>query len=243
MERTKLRFAILCGILVLLFSLQANGQELMFQKSVADSKHHKSFGPNRKNFVHPYLAAGFILPQNNHSLPTAFPNSFFAGAGARYKYKFSKPVALLAAAGINFHNYRAVPSIEFPFAPLIDRGTIHMQNFNVCFETGLRFRFGQKGDYLGNFLDVAFAAEAPMINTLIYRELINNASSTGIGTVRTTRSGVQGLLPVNFLAVCRLGFDRFSLYCSWRLSRLLKPELGPDLPKLNLGIEFSPVRY
>ena len=244
MERNKI---VPVTILLLLLSLvQPNirAQELIFQKQSDDVTDRPNFGPNRRHFYHAFLSSALTFPTSGAAtINTDQPFTGQATAGFRYKLKMARPLAIVSEGGINRNFFRIDQSAgkNFPDTLIHQSQSIRINGlFGGVF---LRIRLGQRGDYLGNYIDLGLTAQVSIMNHLMTKDVFFSSDPKPIQTEKATLSSLNNINPFNYKASVRIGFDRFSLFASYRLSRLIDESSVKDLPDLEIGFEISPVRY
>jgi len=244
MDRIKIIACIIA--LSILGAVHANvrGQELVFENQPGSVAKHPNFGPNLKHFCHPFFSTSLILPRTEAStVPTILPLNGQISLGIRYKLKLARPISLVTECGVNRNSYRLSQTAgrNFPDTLIHQSQSIRINGlFGGLF---LRLRLGQRGNYLGNYIDLGVAGQASVRSRLVTTD---QDISTEPGSVLIKKNTVSELKSVNLFsskACLRVGFDRFSLIASYRLSRLLNIATANDLPDLEIGLEFSPVRY
>jgi len=244
MERKIRLFWILVVLFTSVEEATVSAQELIFEKKVEHWHLRPDFGPNRKNFYHPILSASLIVPGSGIlPIPLRKGISGQFRAGFRYKYNASKHLAIVTDCGIDQYCYRIdqISSKNFP-----DTLMHQSQSFSTGGLYGgayLRIRLGQKGDYLGNYIDIGATGRASLINTLYTIDEIQPYGQTTIPTEITTRSRLRTSNRFSYGAMVKVGFDRLALVAGYRFSRLVDDSTGKDLPALEIGFEISPVRY
>ncbi len=239
---------IVHGIFIFLLILNCGfplaGQQLIFEKHPDDLVKKPENGPNRKNFTHAFLSAALIMPQPGvQSIHTNQPFTGEAMLGVRYKRKLTKLFSVLTEAGLDNHFFNFG---QHPGVFLSDSLTHHSQTiFESGFSggAGIRTRFGQRGDYLGNYVDVGMTVNVSVIRNLRTTDLVNVSGSTNVLSERTTISQPIGMNRVCYSAFIRIGFDQVSIVASYRLTSLFDYSSGKDLPGLQLGLELSPFIY
>ncbi|MFA5814096.1 MAG: hypothetical protein WC865_00550 [Bacteroidales bacterium] len=244
MERKKIAAGII--LLFLLSIVQANitAQDLIFEKRLDNLPDHPNFGPNRRHFYHAFLSSSLTIPTSaTLTINTDQPFTGQITVGFRYKLKVAKPFAIVSECGINRNFFRIdqYPGKNFP-------DTLIHHSQSICTNglfggVFLRVRLGQRGDYLGKYIDLGLTAQASIINHLVTKDVFNSADPKPYLIEKTTLSGLKNINTLTYKASVRFGFDRFSLIASYRLSRLLNTSSVEDLPDLEIGFEISPVRY
>lgn len=244
MERNKILAGIIFLFLLGLGQADIQAQKLIFEKKPDSMPLHPNFGPNRRDFCHAFISTSILLPASGAlTFKTNQPFTGQFSVGFRYKIKVARPLGIIAECGIDrsFFRMDQDSSKQFPDTLIHQSQSIHSNGlFGGLF---MRIRFGQRGDYLGNYIDLGFTAHASIMNQLVTTDVVKSADAIPYLSDKTTLSGLKNIDPFYYQASVRIGFDRFSLVASYRLSRLLNISTVKDLPDLEFGIEISPVRY
>lgn len=244
MERKQL-IPFLTGIFILvLTSVRVPGQELVYEKKVDSLLIPGKLGPNRLHYHHFIFGTSVMVPQESlTSSDYRFPFSGNLWLGYRYKLKVARPLALVGEAGIR-HTSASVRQSEgkvFPDSILHIRQSIKADDlFGGLF---VRIRFGQKGNYLGNYLDAGVQGSWSIKTRLVEVDKESGDPAGWFSRKRTVFSGLDFINPLAWQLVARLGFDRVAIIAAYRLPAILADSKGPDFPDLTIGLEFSPVRY
>jgi hypothetical protein len=244
MGRNKTVVAIIILFLLSMAQSRITAQERIFEKKLTGAPDHPDFGPNRRHFYHSFISSSFILPSyGTTTIRTRQPLTGQLSIGFRYKLKAGNPFAIVSECGLSRSMFKISqpPGKSFPDTVLHVSQTMR---FNGLFG-GLfvRFRLGQRGDYLGNYIDAGLTAQTSILNYLVTKDVVGSADQKPFLIEKTTKSALNNINLFNYKASLRVGFDRFSLMASYRLSRLLNGVSVADLPDFEIGIEISPVRY
>lgn len=244
MDRNKITVRIIINILLVIASVNVSAQELIFENKTAKTNDHQNFGPNRRNFLHPFLSSSLMIAASSeNAIKTDLPFTGQLALGLRYKVNVVRPLALVVDLGFNNSFFRIGQTSGKSFPDNLEH---QMQSVRLQGPFGgifLRIRLGQRGDYLGNFVDVGCMAQASVRNQLVTMDLIQSSDIKPYLIERTTVSSLENIEPFSFKASIRLGFNRFSILTSYRFSRVLDGSFSKDLPDLEIGIEISPVKY
>jgi hypothetical protein len=217
---------------------------MIFEKRIDSVPNHPNIGPNRRHFYHAFLSSSLTFPfTGQQGINT---NQLFSGQialGFRYKINIIRPLSLITECGLNrnFFKVDQYPTKSFP-----DSILHHSQSIRT---TGLfsgaliRVRLGQRGDYLGHYVDFGLMAQYSILKKLVTKDEFKSTDPKLYLNQRTTYSGLKYVNSLSYKAIVRLGFDRFSIIASYRLSRLVNSSFAKDLPGLEVGFEISPVRY
>ena len=234
MERFQIVRRILILILLNLLHPNVSAQELIFEKRPDTIQVHPNYGPNHKHFVHPFISS---------SVKT---NQILAGQlslGFRYKLKFSRPFSVVSEVGLSSDLFRLSKKAGLYIPDSISHLSQSVKSSGFFGGLYIRTRLGQKGDYLGNFIDIGLSGGVNFLNKLITSDTTISGTPGSLVSERTSRTNFKNINPLLYSACIRIGFDKFSLIASYRLSQLLKTTIGKDLPALQVGLEISPIRY
>ncbi len=244
MARNQIVSALFIVFFLGLYQHNLNAQDLVFEKKPDSVPAHPNYGPNRLHYVHPFLFAGGIFPTPGiEQVKTKLPHNTYLAAGIRYKLKISRPFSVVSEAGFDRFSFRS--AMGSGIMPEDSKTHLSQTVSSAGFFGGIfiRTRLGQKGDYLGNYIDLGITGQTNLINTLVTVDTVRLENTEQLMSQRTTRTSFSLFNPFTYSACIRLGFDKFSVVASYRLSRLLNDKLINDLPGLTVGFEFSPVSY
>ncbi|MDD3384459.1 MAG: hypothetical protein PHN30_01960 [Bacteroidales bacterium] len=236
---------ILAAIILIITSLMGvKGQEMVLQQDVDSVPGAGNYGPNKLHFGHLYLEMGFAIPypQTEQKLIKIPLTGSFA-AGYRYKLKIFNPLAFILEAGLRWDNVRfnQFEGKQFPDTDIHSRQILHLSKATTGL--GLRFRFGQRGNYLGRYLDIGVRETLLMGSRLVQTDPGNNDTGNWYRKTKQIFRGLeymQDWVPELF---ARLGFNRFAITATYRMGPLFLDTVPVELPKISLGVETALVRY
>ncbi|MDD4645506.1 MAG: hypothetical protein PHY99_05920 [Bacteroidales bacterium] len=244
MGRKKIATGVIFLFIISLINTNAFAQDLIFEKWPGKLTSHPDFGPNRKHFFHEFASLSLSFPVDQ---PTVIQtNQLLTGTfslGFRYKLKITQPIALVTEAGINLNFFNIGQQTGKNFPDTLIHQFQSVRNTGLFGGILVRVRLGQRGDYLGRYIDAGVIAEKSIASQLITKDNIETNGNSLLTTHKTTRSDIGGVNSFSYKAMVRFGFDRISLMASYRLSRLLESSWEHDLPALSIGLEISPFRY
>ena len=244
MERAKIIAGIIFIFLAGFVQAEIQAQTLIFETKPDSVPGHPNFGPNRRHFCHAFLSSCLILPASgNLIINTKQPFTGQISAGFRYKLKVARPVAIVTECGINRSFFRIDQGTGKQYPDSFIHQSQSLSTNGLFGGLFMRIRFGQRGDYLGNYIDLGLSAEASLMNRLVTADVVKPTDAKPYLTNKTTVSGMKNINPFYYKASLRVGFDKISLVTSYRFSRLLNIPSVKDLPGFEFGIEVSPVRY
>ena len=244
MERIIIKGFILMMAVIAGCSLPAGLQGQAFEQTVVPSAVMSNRGPNRLHFSHVYLGAALIppAPMNGTGTSGTGLSPAFTG-GLRYKLKLMRPLALVGEVGLVSQGYRIQPGSFFLPG---DTVTFRKQTVLVAGIDGgifLRLRLGQRGNYLGNYIDIGLQGMMPLLSRQITVSQNTGSGAPTLESEKRTSRRLNCMQPYNFSTLARIGFDRTALVISWRWSGLTDGSTNYDLPRLQVGVETALVDY
>jgi len=244
MARGKITAGSLIYVMLNLLITDVSAQKLIFEDSTFISADHLKYGPNLTHYVHPFFSssATFSLTEGA-SILTKQPFTGQLSIGYRYKYKLTKKVSLILESGIDRSFFKLDELKGLLNVDTLPHFSQTLQTFDLFGGALIRIRFGQGGNYLGQYLDLGIISQAYILKTLIIKDKRTSGALNAWTSDLTTRLKPKELEPFSYSACIKLGFNRLSLIANYRLSRLLNHSVDKDLPNFQLGMEMSLVRY
>jgi|GEM_PF-5048741 len=223
-----MRRIILTGLLLLMAIQPGFSQDPLFERQVFEFRPTR-LGPNRTHFISPFLnfTAG-IIDKEEHT-------NWISGSsqiGLRYKFKPSPYFNLGLETGIMSDNWLnpGSPHSGSDSTMTLTSRTIRMQElFENVF---IRIKYGQKGNYLGNYFDLGGGLFHPLNTSLIERYI---STSGGRSSVMVRRNKMADPFDTGINAFVRIGFDRLAFVINvagWNDTRIYR-----------MGMEVTPIRY
>jgi len=97
-----------------------------------------------------------------------------------------------------------------------------------------RINFTRRGNYLGNFLDFGASVDWTFAMRHFTKEKTDNIIT------KTRSRGYDYYNPLNYHVFARIGFNRYVLSGSYRLSDVFKNKYNyPELAKITVGLEIG----
>lgn len=227
-----LKFLII--IPFILFITNTNAQRVLIAKE-SPKEHDSEYGMNRKHFSHGFLGVHFIIgPPENSGADIHYGRSRSIEYGYRYKRRFNDTFSIgseIIARRHAFH-IRQTDDKLVPDQILKDREKL------VFLDAGLglykRVNFGQRGNYIGRFLDVGANA-----SWVFHVRHVYFLEEGGLNT-RVRVSGMNYPFWFAYGLNVRLGFNNLVIKGSYQLSDHFKDASDlPELPKYSIGLEFG----
>ena len=193
-------------------------------------------GPNLKKISHVLFNFGFIAGADKPESPIIYGTSIEYGFGVRKKYKISPVYSLgweLIANGKIF-KIKQQNGKTFPDTTLNDVERLDYYILNIGFYNRFNFDPG-RGNFMGTFLDLGVKGGWNFQTTYVIKNDLPGGSK-----IKSEISGLPYVNHFNYDVFTRIGRSHISLYASYRLSKLFKPEYAyPELPSLTFGIEAA----
>ena len=247
MKRSKLLLVVFIGIISIGFFLQKEscGQTVLLEQDINADTIPKIVGPNLKHFSHLYLGYGFVLGTNSIGSEINYGSSSDFVYGYRYKRKLSEFYAI----GFDLFYHSTVFHLKQDSTKTLpnnilhdDKGEKEKLTFNNL-SLGLynRFNFDKRGNYIGYYLDLGARVDWPFSVVHFTKDKFDFANINNGGVVKTKTTGLVYINPVYYNVYARLGFNKFVITASYRLSDLFKNEfdLYSELPLLIVGVEIG----
>lgn len=222
-------------IAAFLLSLSCFAQNVVMHQTVDDTIIPKH-GPNLKNFTHYYIGYGFIAGQ-----PEATGSDINYGKsgnfifGIRYKLKVCKFYAIGYDISFNTYsfNLKQDSSKITPNKIQHDKEVLNISNIGLGLYN--RFNYGRRGNQIGKFVDLGAYGDLKIGGTNFTRDKMDNGN-----IIKTTISKLNYLEPLNYGVFGRIGFNRYVLYGSYRLSDIFESSyIYPELPRLTIGLQIG----
>jgi len=237
-------------LIIITFLLSSNilfGQTVILnEKPLKYDLLSPSVGPNFRHFNHLYMSYNFIVPTgNNNEIETNFAKSYIFNLGWRYKFKITEFLAIGTA--LNFYNvtYNLTQN-EKKMIPNNIQHTKEKMKFNsLGTEFFIRINYWRRGNVVGKFIDIASYINYALTVKHLYQDPQTNTNAPYFaGVVDVTLSDLTYVERLNYGLRVRLGFNRWVLTSSYRLSNLLTESYlenigNYEFPRLSIGFEIG----
>jgi len=235
-------FFISCEIGVLSV---AEGQTVLLEQDVNADTIPELVGPNLKHFSHLYVGYGFVLGADAVGSEIRYGSSSDFVYGYRYKRKLSE----FYAVGFDIFYHSTAFHLKQDSTKALPNNILHddkgekekLTFHNLSLGLYNRFNFGKRGNYLGHFLDLGARIDWAFSVVHFTKDIYDIANVNNGGVVKTKTTGLVYIKPIYYNVFTRLGFNKFVITASYRLSDLFKEEydLYPELPLLIVGVEIG----
>lgn len=242
-----MRFLLLF-ILFLTTVSEACSQDVLIEQTTENVLKESEFGPNKKYYQHQYLSFGIPLVLDPVGEVTAVPfRSFSFEVGSRVKLKLNTTFSLGLDWGVSLEQYTIQSSKESLYEPLfgekvpdsLDREQLKL--VPIHFAPYFRINFGQRGDHLGNYFDLAFRTEwrAGTWYSLRY----NTPNSDQFKKIKTAFRGLKALERFQLYPELRFGHSVYNFYVRYSLLDALNQSALQNakiqLPAWRVGVALN----
>jgi len=217
-----------------LLLLSAPAQNVILEKDPAIDSLVPSRGPNRKNYVHPYMSFGFTTDPGEAGARSRQGTFGHFQFGVRYKRRLSQTFAV----GYEFA-YDVNDLSQKQEAGKVAPDTFQYKRERLIFYNGLfspylRINFGRRGNQLGKYVDLAAYGAYTFAHVLFQKSDLPDGR-----VVRSRTTGLSYFQRWNYGATVRIGINKFVLYGHYRLSDLFYSNWNfPEPSRLQVGIQF-----
>ncbi|MEA3497000.1 MAG: hypothetical protein U9R42_13320 [Bacteroidota bacterium] len=226
---------IIILIIIAFFTLSTQAQIVLFERETDDFSDDGKNGPNLSNFSHAYMGYGILLGTIQEGADIRIPHSQYFQIGYRYKKKLFQYLSL--GTDIQYRtNYFSLKQNNTK--TLVD--TVLHKKEKLIFKqielSGfLRFNFSKRrGNFIGNYLDIGAGESWTMKLSHKTIDKTNNLKT------KIEVNGFEYYEAFNNYVFARIGFNRYVVTGTYRLSNLFKPNSNyPELPEFSVGVEIG----
>lgn len=225
------------------FQTGLQAQEVILENETEGLYDEPTVGKNRRYFSHNYLSYGaFIQTGASEGLKTNPWVSYQVQYGIRQKLKLSGFYAMGLDISVRWDRYRIVQDETNSFPdPVTHKKEVFGQN-SLKGEYFNRFNFDVKrGDHIGKYLDLgiwgSWIFSSKHIHWDEFETPVNGASRS-----RTTLRGLDYFEPWQWGLGARLGFNRYVVFGSYRMSSIFNEKKVPtplDPGRWLIGVELD----
>lgn len=219
---------------ILLINVSVHSQTILMEETVEDNDDPGNNGPNLKNFSHFYIGLGSMISIKDDTAEILYPGSFYGELGYRYKRKLFEQLAI----GLDLAYSQKIYQLAQNKSKILPNAILHKKEKLIFYKFNLniytRVNYTKRGNYLGNFVDLGAGGNW----TFAMRQITKDESNDIFSKTRTR--GFDYYQPFNYHVFARLGFNRFVISGSYRLSNIFKNKYNyPELARLMVGLEVG----
>ncbi|MBL4754171.1 MAG: hypothetical protein JKY52_11350 [Flavobacteriales bacterium] len=242
-------------ILPLLFAVSVGelmGQSVLLEEDVNADTVEVVKGPNKRVFSHMYLGVAFAAGPDSAGSRINYGKSFDITIGRRTKWKISSFYAL----GLDLEYHMSAFNLAQEAGKLLPNDSVHdserLKFHNLAAGFYNRFSLNtRRGNYIGNFIDLGVRLDVPILSTHVTEDELDRAGYNNGRDIKTKTTDLRFITDFNYSGYFRLGFNKYVLTASYRLSDLfisdsnLYAKYGngltkyPELPALSVGVQLG----
>jgi len=240
-------------IAILLWLMTGNlcAQDILLEEDVNADSTESDEGPNKRKFSHVYVGLGFAASPDSAGSRINYGKSFELTIGRRLKWRVNNfyALGLDMAYHLNSYSLKRTASKVLPNDSIHDKERLRFHNLGLGFYN--RFNYGKRGNHIGNFVDIGFRFDVPVITSYYTEDELDLANNNNGRKVSTKTTDLRFIEDYHYSAYLRVGFNTFVLTASYRLANLFitDPNLYskynnglskyPELPVVNVGIQMG----
>jgi len=232
----------------------ALGQKVVLEQDLTQDSVKKTFGPNLKYFGHFYGGFGLYAGASEAGSEIDYLKSHEFVMGYRFKYKISGVYALGLDGTATFQSVHLKQEAgkTLPATTLYEEEKLKFTNFGLSFYN--RFNWDKRGNYVGNFIDLGVYGNLMPFKSHIYEDdqifgIVGPLD--GVKKVKVRETGLKYVSDTNYGFLMRVGFNRYLIYGTYRISDLFEAGYGgldingnqkfdfAELPRLSIGFQIG----
>lgn len=233
----------ICLLLLFLFLFQDTvfSQKVLMEENVKANYQTLLKGPNRRHYYHIYLDYGFILGgTKGYGAEVLYGKSSTFTSGLRYKLKVLRFYAV--GFDVNYH-FQAFHLKQDSTTKIVPNAEVHFQEklkfHNAGTEIYNRINIGRRGDRIGNFVDFALYFNWSFLIKHYTEDKLDQRNEYRAKFVETVNKQLDYTNNFHYGLRVRLGFNRYVISASYRLSNILNDTFDVCLPRYTLGLQIG----
>lgn len=229
-----LKIELLFLVCLLFSGATLNAQRVVIAKE-PPRNHDAEYGMNRKHYSHGYLGLLFIIgPPENSGADIYYGRSRSIEYGYRYKRRINNTFSIGSEIIARRHAFHIKQTDKKEVPDNIIKDTEKLVFLDAGLGVYKRVNFGQRGNYIGRFLDVGAYA-----SWVFHARHVYFMEEDGLSTrVRVTGMNYPASFAYGLNA--RLGFNNWVIKGSYQLSDHFRGSSGlPEFPKYSIGLELG----
>lgn len=234
--------------LIILLSLNnILAQDVLLEENPEENySSEENFGPNQTHFIHTYINLGFAASNSEgDGANILYGASHEINYGIRYKLRLAEFLALGADIGYNYSVFymkqeegKLIPETELHKK---EKFKLQKASASVFF----RINYGKRGNIIGKYFDLGGYGSYSYSVTRQYTDMYQSTIPyLDHEYTIFTEKNLNYFEKINYGAIFRIGFDKFSLYGKYRVSNLFTQDFktgvsSSELPRIEAGVELS----
>ncbi|MCC6251013.1 MAG: hypothetical protein IT238_00965 [Bacteroidia bacterium] len=232
----KKRFYLLFFMVIVFCHTQAFSQKQIIHHNLKQDTLKTNKGPNARKFSYSYLNFGGIIPDSKVIHPQ---RSHEIGFGRVFKRRINNVFSLGNDLAFLYRNYNIKDTANYAFPPGAKLKQERIYTRNLQLKPWLRINYGKRGNTLGKFIDIGAYGEWSFARTHYYKFENPKGTPEGVKAEYILRKH-DWFLPFNYGAMVRLGFNKWGIYGTYRLSNMFKTNrYFIELPRISAGISYA----
>lgn len=217
------------------YTQTAYSQKVLLSQNVEKDTVIPSRGPNRKHFIALYVGLAGIAGKSEQGASVLYSHSSEFTVGLNYKQRLSNHEAIGCKLSYDLDNYRLNPNSDFPSTNNLQHSKEKLVFNSTSLAVYNRINFDKRrGNYLGHYLDIGMYGSWYFSIRHYTKDDINGT------IVKTYMSHLPYTENFGYGAFVNLGFNRFTIFSKYRISRFFKEEEPKltTLPAYIVGISY-----
>jgi len=224
-------------IIAICFTLKLNAQTLLLERDLSESVYVKKKGPNKDHFLHIYSDLSGYIPLNGDRVYEP-GRSFRYYTGLRNYYRLAGNYIMGFNLEFGWENFR----IDQSNAKIFPAPGTHKKETLVTSNLGLeyfnRILITQKETSLGIWIDAGAYGNLTLGSRHVAKD--KAAATDQIRYSKTVEKGLKYLNPWEFGVKGRIGYKRYAITGTYRLTDWVKGVSSNYEPsKFSIGVELG----
>jgi len=232
---------IVLFILIAFFVKNIEAQKILLEEDVRSNYQQLLKGQNRLHYHHIFLEYGFAVGNSEGKgadVDYVYSGTFTTG----YRYKFK--VANFYALGFDvYYCYMSYHLNQDSTSKLVPNSIVHdkekLKFNNAGIELYNRINLGKRGDRIGNFIDAGVYFNWAFSIKHYTEDKLDSKNEHRAKFVEMVNKNLDYTERYNYGWRCRVGFNRYVISLSYRVSDLFNDQFEAELPRYIVGIQIG----
>lgn len=210
-------------------ALNINAQDVLLERDLSESVYLKKKGPNKDKFVHLYfdIASYYSLGEDNNS-EYEDGSSLRSFIGLRKYYRLANNYIMGGSVEYGWERFKIKQDVYD--SEVLSTSNIGLEYFN-------RILLSQRDKTLGYWIDAAVYGNLNLSSRHMTKEKAQ--STDNIKNRKQIEKGLEYLNKFEYGLKARLGFKRYAIVGSYRLSDWVSNTVVFEPPRFSIGLEFG----
>ena len=224
-------FIATCAFVLTFSGNIAYAQSVVMEQDVNKDTIVRNFGKNRSHYIGTHMSFGILSGQiDSDSVQLKDAESSRFNWGIYYKARVSNIYSVVLSADYHF--------TQFDFTSPEDTKYDRLNMSDLGLDLANRFNFGKRGNAIGNYLELGASIDYTVHTKRESKQVLDD-ESLDYKSRKMEFTGLRYVNPLNYYAHARLGFNKFVLTADYRLSNVMKDNVGFNLPPLYFGFRLD----